>query len=480
MSSSRYTELPEAAPAARERERASALAAGALMVLAVGLLAAPVAWNGFAFIYHDSIDYLGLTFTWQMPEFRTAAYGLFAGIGHLAGNPTAIVLAQSALVVAIIALCVRAQFPQARFPAAFAVTMMAALCGGISLFASQIMADVFAGAAVLGLCSLMLFADGLSPWRRYILALACAVAVAVHTSHVGTAVGLLGLGLAARLVHRRWPAVPPVRLREALLCVCAAIAFAVAGNAYVTGRPFLTQPATVQSLGMFVEGGVAKAYLDHHCADASEYGEQAPFRLCAYRNALPRTANEFLWNRITSPLYALGGWNAVRGEAEAVVDGALETMPGAVARQALDLTLAQLFMLDPGDGLEPRSPYYLQHIGAWYPHDARAFQNSRQQRGIDFSLLNWPTRAVMGSSLAVLLVFMLAARRAPRQALFAGAILAAVLGNAFICGALSNPNHRYQGRMVWLVASAAVMLIFSGTTSGRPARRETAPQPGSV
>ncbi|MEP9348474.1 hypothetical protein [Xanthobacter sp. KR7-225] len=234
----------------------------------------------------------------------------------------------------------------------------------------------------------------------------------------------------------------------------------------------------VQTLGMLVEGGVAKAYLDHHCADAADHGERPPFRLCACRHALPRTANEFLWNRIASPLYALGGWNAVRGEAEALVDGALETMPGAVARQALDLTVAQLLMPDPGDGLQPRSPYYLQHIGAWYPDSAQAFRNSRQQRGIDFSLLNWPTRAVMGSSLAVLLVFTLSVRRAPRQALFAMAVLAAVLGNAFICGALSNPNRRYEGRMVWLVASAAALLVFSGTTSARLARRKTAPLPG--
>jgi len=43
------------------------------------------------------------------------------------------------------------------------------------------------------------------------------------------------------------------------------------------------------------------------------------------------------------------------------------------------------------------------------------------------------------------------------------AILLALLGNAFVCGALSNPNHRYQSRLAWLpilvIAIAAVRRI---------------------
>jgi hypothetical protein len=37
-------------------------------------------------------------------------------------------------------------------------------------------------------------------------------------------------------------------------------------------------------------------------------------------------------------------------------------------------------------------------------------------------------------------------------------IMLAILANAFICGALSNPHNRYGARMVW-IASLAVLLV---------------------
>ena len=38
-------------------------------------------------------------------------------------------------------------------------------------------------------------------------------------------------------------------------------------------------------------------------------------------------------------------------------------------------------------------------------------------------------------------------------------ILIALVGNAFICGALSNPHERYQSRVVWL---AVLCVILAG------------------
>lgn len=466
------TQLPQGTLERPPQEGAMAsgqwLVVAGLFILAILVMALPVAWNGFVFVYPDSIDYLGLTFDWQMPEFRTAAYGLFAGVGHLAGDPVAIVLAQSALVVGIIALSVRAQFAPPQFIQAFALTLLAALAGGISLFASQIMADVFAGATILGLASLMVFGDGLRPGLRLLLSLLCAIAIAVHTSHVALAIGLLALAFAARFVRHFWLALPLVRLREAVLATALGIVLAVAGNYYVTGRVFLTQTASLQDLALFVEGGSAKAYLDAHCPPVgSDKMRRAPFKLCSYRDHLPATANEFLWAKWASPLYKLGGWNAMRREADAIVDGTIETMPGLVLRQSAVLTARQFFMLDPGDGLDQRFSYYVTAIGRWYPKDMKAFANSRQQHGIDFRPLYWPTRLIMGLSLAAILILALAGRHAPRQALFGGAILLAVLGNAFICGALSNPNHRYQGRLVWLAASAAAVMMMAEAASGR-------------
>jgi hypothetical protein len=39
-------------------------------------------------------------------------------------------------------------------------------------------------------------------------------------------------------------------------------------------------------------------------------------------------------------------------------------------------------------------------------------------------------------------------------------ILAALLGNAFICGVLSNPHDRYQSRLMWVASLAAILLVL--------------------
>ena len=38
-------------------------------------------------------------------------------------------------------------------------------------------------------------------------------------------------------------------------------------------------------------------------------------------------------------------------------------------------------------------------------------------------------------------------------------VLLALLGNAFICGALSSPHDRYQSRLIWAAVFAAMLLV---------------------
>jgi hypothetical protein len=49
--------------------------------------------------------------------------------------------------------------------------------------------------------------------------------------------------------------------------------------------------------------------------------------------------------------------------------------------------------------------------------------------------------------------------------------LLALIGNAVICGALSNPHDRYQSRLMWLVPFALVLIVGDWPISAlRPSR----------
>jgi hypothetical protein len=75
------------------------------------------------------------------------------------------------------------------------------------------------------------------------------------------------------------------------------------------------------------------------------------------------------------------------------------------------------------------------------------------------------------------------ARRESDLAVLAAFILIALVGNAFICGALSNPHDRYQSRIVWLavlcviLVSQRLLLIttHAGTTRMPVDRNSTLP-----
>jgi hypothetical protein len=91
----------------------------------------------------------------------------------------------------------------------------------------------------------------------------------------------------------------------------------------------------------------------------------------------------------------------------------------------------------------------------------RAYLSARQQLGeIDFRPINWIHVTVAWLSLLALVpAFYFAVRRNRIEAaIFLAFILLALLGNAAVCGVLSNPHNRYQSRMIWLPTLALLLI----------------------
>jgi hypothetical protein len=442
------------------------LAAGAIVIAAL-LLAAPALWNGFPLLYWDSYDYMGIPFGAKMPMFRAASYTVITVFGALAGS----------LWVPIALQCLLAAWYLHEFAAVFlpwpawrtlpVLTVLIALLTAQPWFTSQLMADGFTAPMLLGVAALTFGLGRLKPWRAGALIVALVPAVAVHTSHVGLLAGLILVFAAVRLAGRfgylRWlaPAVLPV-----CLVLTGGVGLAATANWAVTGRVFVSQTANILLLARMVQDGIAKRYL----ADACGRGE--PFRLCPYLADLPNNANQFLWT--PGPFYKAGGWTPeMDEEARAIIRGSLAAYPLVHVESALRLTIEQLFQVRTGDGVVKldtihadgdvkKDPFMPKIIGKYYPRDFAAYWPSRQRQNIDFTAINsvQVTLAYAGYA-GGLAALVLAWRRRDRLgAGLAGMAVLAILGNAFICGALSNPNHRYQARIAWTaVAAVAVVLI---------------------
>lgn len=89
---------------------------------------------------------------------------------------------------------------------------------------------------------------------------------------------------------------------------------------------------------------------------------------------------------------------------------------------------------------------------------------ARQQRGeISFAAINdlhYPL-ALLSMALLPFVALFAWRRKLPADlGELAGFCMLALLANAFVCGALSNPHDRYGARIVWLAAFATGLALY--------------------
>jgi hypothetical protein len=197
-----------------------------------------------------------------------------------------------------------------------------------------------------------------------------------------------------------------------------------------------------------IEDGPGRDALARACPDAG-------WRLCAVRDRLPATADDFLW-RADSPLYLAGGPKRISAEADAIIAAAIREEPAPELAAMVRNAGRQLLHFNSGDGLQPWPETVTPWISRDFPRfEQAAYAASRQTTGRTL-LPGWMARlhgAVAISAIATLVVCLPGWLR--RRDVLAGvgvAVLAALLVNAAITGALSGPHDRYLSRVMWLPA----------------------------
>jgi hypothetical protein len=181
--------------------------------------------------------------------------------------------------------------------------------------------------------------------------------------------------------------------------------------------------------------------------------------MCDHKDELPRTADEFLWG--DSPFDELGGWTALHDESGKIVSGAMRLFPAEVLKAALANTWEQMDSIESGEDLVPMTWHFVKTQLRRFPDEFKEFRFARQQRrpAINFTPLNdFQIPINQAAEMVTLVLLVVAWRRRDRTTTgLALLVTAAILGNAFVCGALSNPHDRYQNRVVWLALFTAVV-----------------------
>jgi hypothetical protein len=420
---------------------------------------APALWNGFAIVFFDTGGYVGRVLEMTLLPGRSFFYGLFLWVASCGWwsfwGP---VLVQSLLTLWVIHLMLRCHDLPAGPLATTIFCVGLGFSTGISWYTSQLMPDVLVPLVVLVLWLLGFRWERLGRKERTGLAAIALLGLLSHMSCMALAIGLAGIILVARFIgsRRGWAlsvcSLPPIGVVVASLVFMPMVHLALMGKAtYTPGGP-------VYIFGRLVQDGIAQRWLAEHCPASG-------IKMCSLQDRIPRDGNEFLWGK-DSPFQDIGGWTgAADAELSYLVKECLKAYPGTVLLTSLRAAARQLVMVETGEGLAEFHGAVREIFTFVLPRTAESFNAAGQQQGrITQSLFNALNQvhvpAIYLSMLGLLFVIGWGLH-AKRQDLTGVACftLLALLGNAFICGALSNPFDRYQSRLVWLATLVVGMTV---------------------
>jgi hypothetical protein len=419
------------------------------------ILLAPALWNGFALLQYDTGGYLARWYEGHLEESRSTVYGLFLALLARPDFWPALIM-QAGLTVWVLRLTLRAL--GLGDIALLAVTAMLSLVTALPWLASMLLTDIFAGLAVLALYLVALRPDTLARWERWALILFAAFAAATHTATLAVLLALLGAGLVIAMFNRKL--VPAAALGRGALALVLSVMLLLTANLAVAGRLAWTPGGSAIVFGRMLETGIVARYLKEHCPDP-----RLP-ELCAHRDKIPNDADLFFWG--FDLFDELGRFEGLGGEMATVVRDSLTAYPWLQLKAAVIGTAEQLVLVATGYGVHTELWHTYWTVARFAAEALPAMKAARQQRdALDFMLVNRIHVPVAWLSMLLLVgvvVLALSRRRFTDLGPFAAVVLLAVLANAFVCGALSNPHDRYGARIAWL----APLVVLLAAARRRP------------
>jgi hypothetical protein len=411
-------------------------------------------WNGFPLVFYDTGAYLVEGLQGAFLVERSPVYSLFLAASGSAFSLWPVIVLQSLLTAYVLWEVARIELPRLSQGQFCVIGLVLTLFTGIAWYTGQVEPDCMTALVVLGSYLLLFRSESLGR-RRALMVAITGLAVACHPSHLGLAAGLIMLGLLWKFfVRRRPPILLALRLIPAMASLLLALSLTFASNYALTGQIFFSRAGPVFLFARLMQDGIVKRLLHDSCT-----GPETPYRLCAYQDHLAATANGWLWGN--NPAFkALGGFASSQAEDQRIIVDSLKRYPLLHLRMAAIDSVQQFFAFKTGDGIESQEWILRPQIGRLMPGQLPAYLSARQQKGqIRFRILNMVHVTVGMLSLLALAVLLQQAwvRRHWEQGLFPALVLAALIGNAIICGTVSNVHDRYQSRLIWLPTLAALV-----------------------
>jgi len=440
-------------------------------IVAVLLVMAPAIVNGFPLIYPDSVGYLvdGVRLATDLP--RAMGYALllrpFVQIGSL----------WPAILVQALVTTWAIRILWLRFGGLRESTDLLLLIGPLAILsplswtASWVLPDIFTAMVILSLAGLVAAHLTEPPVRDWPLMLLAIISSAMHASNILLLVMLSAAILGVTGLFTIWKPT----CRRALLglagSVVAVVVIAVSANlainAAIHRKLSITAPYGFGfALAAFNQGGLLVPFLETHCAEET-------YRLCEFKDALPRTSDEFLWSSPTSPqalLALLGGFKGIDSEARRIVIGIIVSRPAAVTAYMWHNLISQFSQLDIREEMpatDQDAVVSLQFLSLLKEYSIGGLQDygdalQHYPHFPSFMLVSIQRYVTIGSLVIILCLLAFGSSRLSRDQIFGSmTILVGIVLNDLISATISEPTSRYQTRVIWLLPALVIVFAVS-------------------
>lgn len=395
---------------------------------------------------------------------RSPYFGVLLYASYLASDFWLFVLAQAGTAYGLILLGMR-HFGVDRPRQVVGVVLLLALATSLPYYVALLLADALAGFGVVAF--LLLLTDrgefALAP-RLFAWAVLIASVVS-HLTHIVMLAGMIGLLVLLRLAGKA-PRLPWRALIPGIVCVAIGLASVMLTAAVVTrvmGKP----PALVPLMtARFIADGPGERFIADGCGGRA-------FAACRLTHGSHPNSALFLWSHDPANGVFLTASPADRAALSAedtrFALAVLRAYPLEQGGMILWNSVRQLLTF-ADDGLNQNCGPASDCLSALPPRTHARFDRSLSGRAL------WPDRLMTGIlyaavalSAAVLAVRLRrVARGGPRGAdlaLWVVLVLTAMLICAVFGGAISEPQYRYQGRLIWMLPYLAALTILVGRRS---------------
>jgi hypothetical protein len=422
------------------------------------ILLLPALWNGYALLQYDTGGYLARWYEGYLVPSRSTVFGLYLHFGE-SWHFWPELIAQSAITVWIVALTLRLYGLGRRPWLVLGVVAILSALTTLPWLSSVLLTDIFVVPSVLALHFLLFRANDISRLEQGGLLLLIAFAGATHSATLAMLLGLVILAALLRIVLRSLVSVRG--LAQGAAAVVLGALMLLTANFALSGKVAWTPGGYGIAFGRMLQDGIVARYLKDHCPDPA-------LRLCPYRKELPKTADEFLWSY--GIFNDLGRFDGMAKEMRTIVLGSLAEYPFAQIETAAVATAKQLVLVATGAGVHNQIWHTYGIFERYIPGEVAAMHAARQQLGLlHFSEINKLHVPVALLSMVGMLALLLRFRTslADDLALLAFTATAAILANAFLCGALSGPHDRYGARIVWIAPLILIVALLRKVYAAR-------------